>query len=89
MKQLFFIPLVILLIGWEYDKVLSIEKDEADKHRARVAFTDGDNSRSEYIKFQTEPTDDEIKNAVDKILVLLNTSVESTEIPLEQELDAQ
>lgn len=57
---------------WKFTRIVSIQKDLANKYRARILMSDGKEERCFFLKFHRFPLDKEISIEVNKYLVHLN-----------------
>jgi hypothetical protein len=73
---------------WQYGKVISQEIDMAGKYRVRVLISDGKAEDIIMLKFQKQPTKEEISTESEKICYVLNNPIpkEETVEDLKQEI---
>jgi hypothetical protein len=66
---------------WQYLSTYETETDLAGKHRVRVLLTNTETGeqRGEMLKFNCEPSEQEITDAIAKLVEVLNIPPEQTE----------
>ena len=73
---------------WQYNSTIEKEIDMAGKHRVRVLIKNGGEEELVMLKFQTEPSDEEITTAINKFLEVKNAPAPEPE-PTVDELKNQ
>ncbi len=59
-------------MSWQFNKVISQKIDLAGKHRVTASILDGDNDQWIMLKFQSKPTDEQIRAEAQKQIDFLN-----------------